>query len=1269
MRLAKITLNGFKSFADKTDIAFTGGITAIVGPNGCGKSNVVDALKWVLGEQSAKSLRGGAMLDVIFNGSSARKPSGVAAVTLHFDNPADDDGRRMLPLDTDQVAVTRRLFRDGTSEYLINNHKARLRDIRELFFDTGIGTNAYSIIEQGKVDAMLQSNPVERRAIFEEAAGISKFKQRKKEAIRKLERTEQNLLRCRDQHEEVQRRLRSVKIQATRARNYQDYSERLRELRLTYALAEYHGLQHEMGEVRGCLEDAQRQRAEASTALSEAEDRLNAAEMQRQQIVSQQREIENTKMQLESTRDQARQRHDWAESGIAELHEQTERDRKRQEQLTQRMTELDEQIAEQQEVIARYTEQAEQANATVEARQAEHRDRQHELNEAQATLEDEKAGVVNLLRRAAEIENELKSLQVHEENLIGHRDRLTSRADQLGDELEQLLTARDAVKHGLSEVDDLLGTQEAQLQDQRGAAEELSDEQRQLAERLSKAKEWRASLEARRRTLQELEESQTGLDEAVKAVLARKAASTHEGDDAEFTFVRGPLADLVEADVEHAPLVEAALGEYQQALVVDRADDLRAHQPELDSLGGRVAFLVADHLSPYRSEDEPLPAGVRRAVDLVRYEPQVAPLMWKLLGRTLMVPDLDTAWRLRRELRGDYRFVTRQGKLLGADGRVFAGPLGESGAGLISRRSELADLEERIESIDASIDADATQLSQLSDRAAHVEHIQQELRSAIYEANTIRVELGGRLEQIEEAVAKIEKEQPVISSEVEQIHRKLGETDEKRQAQETQSAHLATESDASKQRAAEAEQREAELQQSVEEAREAATAARIEAGRLSEQAGAAQQQLRQVEIARTEAQRQAAELDQQLEHYRSRIDSLASTRDEAQQQIAEADQQIGDAEQQLESLAKQQQEGSQQVADLREQVNSQRQQAEQFDEQAHEHQMRLRELEVRCDGVRERAHEQLSLDIVAAYEDYEPQEIDWDAVGSEIEELRGKLDRLGTVNLDAIGEQSELEEREEFLGGQLTDIDNARKELERLIKHLNEESRTRFEKTFEEIREHFGGQGGMFRRLFGGGRADLVLIPDEEGNVDVLESGIDIVAKPPGKEPQSIKLLSGGEKTMVAVALLMSIFKSRPSPFCVLDEVDAALDESNVERFVEIVRGFLDHSHFIVITHNKRTMQAADLMYGITMQERGVSTRVAVQFDQVGEDGAISDQAVREAQAAETATVAAEPAPEPAPVEEEADVEEEAEETDGHKSNRKRLAEMLEDRKHPLEVD
>ena len=1388
MRLAKLTLAGFKSFADKTEIRFDEPIVGVVGPNGCGKSNVVDAIKWVLGEQSAKSLRGGAMMDVIFNGSATRKPAGMASVTLTFDNPvieesdqgaegARDQGTegprdqrgegqsepldsqeaeapspsgspakrlarvetsnatglaeipaeanlaggptsekpaagdnfapeprnqpskripRALQLDLDQVSVTRQLFRDGTSEYLINGQRARLRDIKELFMDTGVGTDAYSIIEQGRVDVLLQANAQERREIFEEAAGISRFKQRKKEALRKLERTEQNLTLCRQRMEDTEKRLRAVKAQAAKARNYQQYNDRLRELQLQYALAEYHDLQQRLGEVNAQLADAQAKRQAAADGLTEQEEALKQAEQHQQSLSQKHKEADQQRLSKQSEKEQAEQRAAFARTNLDELHKQIEREENRLSELDERRQQLEQDQAEHEQHAEQLHQQQKEADQRLEEAQQRHKDLQHQLNEKRAALEDEKAGTTQLTRRVNQLHNEINSINAHEQSLISKRDTLDERAKSISSQLEDLLSKRDQAQQQLDETDSLIERETQQLEHQKQLSGQYDGQIRELTQRLSESKEKRSGLESRRAVLQEMQDKYEGVADPVKAVLAHRSTE-HENQPGPFHFVRGLLAELIETDVSQAPVVEAALGDYQQALVVDRLSDVCSEQAReaIDQLGGRVTFLPIDR--PAEPAEGSTGLGLngcaqgaavrsmRSVADLIAYPEWLAPAIDWLLGRTLLVRDLDAAMLLAAALPRGYRFVTERGEVLEADGRVLAGPAEASGgAGLIGRRSELASLNEQLASLNEAIDADEQQLTQLSDQAAHVEQVAADLRQSLNDANAMRVELNSRIENLNGQIESLENEQPQVAAETEQIHSELRQQDEKRRAHREEADKLEQQQAEQQQRIEQIEREVSELQQSLNEAQEQTSNARVESSKIAEQLAASQRHARQQQTAAADVARQRQNVEQQLAQHRERIEELESQRDEADQQIEARQQELDELRTQCELYERKLSEAKSQLESLRQQVQSHRQSVEEADQVLHDQQMQQREIEVKLDNLRQRCRDQLEMDVDRAYERaqgdgesddpeglarldlsgvvavdatplrhgfvYLPAQtdqharavdaamanaqsnededtsasasdnafdIDWEAVEAEIAELRKKINRLGNVNMEAIDEQAELESRHDELANQVKDIEQAEEQLQSLIDQINRDSRARFEETFERIRENFAGQQGLFRKLFGGGRAEIRLQPDENGEVDVLESGIEITAKPPGKEPCGLSQLSGGEKTMTAVALLLAIFKTRPSPYAVLDEVDAALDEANVERFNQIVHSFLDRSHFIVITHHKRTMQACDKLYGVTMQERGVSKKVAVRFDEVGADGQIAQQAINNQKARE----------------------------------------------------
>ena len=842
MRLAKLTVAGFKSFADRTEIPFDRPIVGIVGPNGCGKSNVVDAIKWVLGDQSPKSLRGGAMMDVIFNGSANRRPSGMASVTLTFDNPlregpgigdqgsgercssgSDDQvvaegepsppeprflnpepsaaasrPQRALPLDAEEVAITRQLYRDGTSEYRINGQRARLRDIRELFMDTGIGTDAYSIIEQGKVARMLDANADERRQIFEEAAGISRFKARKKEALRKLDRTEQNLTLVRQRLEDTERRLRSVKMQAARARSYQEHRARLGELQLAYALAEYHRLSERLAGVAEQLEQAEADRAAAQRELAKHDAALADADTERGALAKRAHGLDRARVEQQSAKKQAEQQRGYARATLADVKQQIERDTARLDELTRRGETLDAEAADHAGRIDGLTAAKSTAAERLDAARDEHRALQQALHEKRARLEDEKNGLTDLLRATSRLHNQITSIDAFEKSLASTRDKLDRRSGDVASQVEALLTARDETAARLAEARQLIDAETAQLAEKRDLAGRFGEQQRALSERLSESREHRAELDARRHLLQEMQDNHEGVADPVKALLARDDVEAR-GDVA--LPIRGLVAELFDCDVRHAPLVEAALGDHQQSLVVDRLADLcdaAGSAGWRDALAGRVTFLPLNAPAPRASDTHESAACVvsakshRTVLDLVRYPAWLAPLAERLLGRTLIVRDLDAALLLRTTLPTGFRFITEGGEVLDEGGRVTAGPVGAAtaGGGLIARRSELASLRARLAELDAIIRSDHDTLTAISDQAAHLERVTAELQQSLFDANAVRVELTGRLENVNVNLAALEKERPVLAAEVEQVHRQLRDADAKRTTHRGEAARL-----------------------------------------------------------------------------------------------------------------------------------------------------------------------------------------------------------------------------------------------------------------------------------------------------------------------------------------------------------------------------------------------------------------------------------------------------------------------------------------------
>jgi len=1194
MKLTKLIMEGFKSFGDRTEFQFDEGISCIVGPNGCGKSNIVDAFKWVLGSQSAKALRGAEMMDVIFNGCATRGPAGCAEVVLVFDNAdgvlqyegASDNG------DGDaMVSVSRRLYRSGQSEYLINNVPVRLRDIREMFMDTGVGVDAYSLIEQGRVEVFLQASREERRAIFDEAAGISKYKARKNEALRKLDRVEQNLLRITDILGEVEKRLRSIKYQAGKARNHQTYSQRLKELKSLFFLARYHSLHVERSALQRDLDSATDTMAAAGTLI----DQLTASQSATQvESLDQERAARDIQGKIAGVGGQIttrEERVDMLGARAVELGDEIVADSARGEELEAKIEDVQAELAARRGELSSMDLRAGELADECEAVSREHAAGRQAIVHLQDRLEDEKAGTMDLLRRTAMLHNEIHTQKARQDSLHGQRKRLSERAEQIDQGLTGMLTGRGQLDVKIDDVRQVLQDAQDKLDQARSRRGELDGDRQRLQDELASARERRSALLSRTETLQEMQARRDGVARGVRRVLDAR-------QDGRLPTVRGMLGDFVQTDTRHAAVVEAALAGADQALLIERFDDLADGVLD-EALGdaGTVQAFCLDRLETLRDDFDvsDCPQILGRVIDWVRFEPWLAPLMWRLLGRTYMVRSLSDA-RVAAAAAVDARFVTPDGRVLEPDGRVRIGPAGaDAPGGVIARQSELVELAAAAEQIDRTIEQYQQRCESVHGEIEHLDETQQKLRTVIYEASTERVEAESGLRRIDEQIRTLQQERPVIAEDLRDIAEQI--------SQAVHAEHEGREQAAGLERAK--IQRQSEIDRLAEQVAAARRRHEELAGRITElKVAIAQTHEKKVALGESirACEQNGQRLARDLAAARSEIDLNRRRRQDAEASIAEARGQIEQlyAQQQgwerdAGEIAETRRGLQEKLDEIRKLLVDKRNKHQEATDRHNGLRIQLGEIDVRIETVITRAADEMTMDLNSLYGSYEHDEQrDWDAVEAEINELRGKIERLGNVNLDAITEQDELDQRQVFLREQLDDVRRSRRQLDDLIRRINRESCEKFSRTFDLVRAGFQE---LFRKLFGGGRADVFLIDPD----NVLESGIEVVAKPPGKELRSISLLSGGEKTMTALALLFSIFRSRPSPLCLLDEVDAALDEANNERFNALVADFVDDSQFLVITHAKRTMSMANVLYGVTMSEPGVSKRISVRFEEVGE--------------------------------------------------------------------
>jgi chromosome segregation protein len=1178
LRLEKIVLDGFKSFADKTEFTFNQQITAIVGPNGCGKSNVVDALKWVLGEQSTKSLRSGQMADVIFSGSAARKSLGMAQVNLHFSQASS------LGLEQDELVITRRLYRSGESEYLINNKISRLKDVRELFMDTGVGVRAYSIIEQGQIAQLLTASKIDRRVMFEEAAGISKYKAQKKEALRKLERTEQNLLRLADIVGEVQKQLRSIKLQAGKARSYLQYSQRLKELRVSFSLAQFHQLKTDTDEKNKNLNELQNQFAAVAAEVSEKDARLSSLSTE---IIDKENEInrcDNALVSITGKIEQQQQRIEFLHKRIEELRDRISAEQQQTQNLSQQIGDFENQLKqcstdaeEIEKVIAEKSEELEKLQQYI-------RSVNMECAELESQLQDEKSGIIDIVRRTAQLHNEIQSVTVYRNNLHGQKDRLSGKVSQSTQQLEQMLAAKAQNQARLNDINKVITELQTKLEDKRQQIKNIDADVAQTTEQLANHRERRSAVQSETAVLADMENKRQGIDKAVKELLTLATEKNK-------TYIEGIIADVVRAQPEYATAIEAALEGKTDAVIVSDTNLLINDAEILNQPQGRVKFIRKDKTEPFVDSGSFSDADgiIGRAVEFVSFDAQYAPLVWNLLGKTLIVDSIEKALELSQLCGQGYSFVTTAGQILNSDGSIAAGPIGKA-VGLISRKSRLTQLQQEMGQISDKIKQLEEKLADDVRQNEHLERLCKDFRTSVYEANTEKTNVASDLNVVEQNIKRITEEQPILLGEIEQLEKQISQT-------------VQTEY-ASKQQLQELEEVNAQRSEHIAQLEQALTQKKVA---LSQSTG----DLTELKVALGQAQEQKKAMTQHIASFENQIKNGKAALVSAQNNIAACREQteqsqkdILSIEAEISELFTQKETTHNQSVTLHEQVEAmlearkeleevlklKKQLQSQLDEQIHQVKLELSQLEVKSADLVQRVTEELQMDLAVEYENYRAEDINWDCVRDEIADLRGKIERLGNVNVDAIAQQDELEKRNEFLTTQIDDLNDSKNQLTGLINRLNKESVDKFAATFEQIRTNFQE---VFRKLFGGGKADILLEQPE----DILESGIEIMARPPGKETRSISLLSGGEKTMTAIALLFSIFKTKPSPFCFLDEVDAALDEANNERFNLIVQEFRKDSQFIIITHAKRTMSIADMLFGITMQQKGISKKISVTFD------------------------------------------------------------------------
>lgn len=1236
MRLKTLEIHGFKSFADKTLFDFHPGVTGIVGPNGCGKSNVVDAIRWVLGETSAKALRGGEMSDVIFNGTDRRKPVGMAEVTLTF-----ADCEEALGVDYNEVAINRRVFRDGKSEYRLNGTQCRLKDIHELFMDTGIGRSAYSIMEQGKIDQLLSSKPEDRRAVFEEAAGITKFKGQKKEALRKLEYTEANLVRITDIIEEVKRQMNSLSRQASKARRFQSLLGDVRVLDTHFSHRRFVEFSAEQGELTNSV-----------NALALDADRLHKEIHQREQdIVTARDSLQSLESEMAERRAEVMALQNEADSAENRIKFNQERSTELEALINQHSEDINttgENLHRQEDNLKTTSE----ALISMEANIARQREQLKEHQEKNAHLKEEKTRVENELRQLhaqsnqsestllnvqAQLKSNLSQIETDRERnaqLVREIDGLEQDRNAKAEEKTQLERSIIAKTEALETAQQELTSIENQHQEARADSESLQKQVRELHRELSQK-------QSRLQVLEQLVAKGEGLQKGTQSVLK----GLNQPDFFK-NGVRGILSSYIETETRFIPAVEAALGNHLQAIIVSdpAMAESMVHTLTKDKMG--VASIVPEQYIATSSGSQMMtvPEGaIGWALDKVKSHERARPLVESLLANVLIVETLPDALRMRADL-GGTAFATTDGAFVSVEGVIHGGSAGDGSASILQRQNEIKELQVETGTMAAHLAAREQEGERLATAIKELNIAKEEKREAVQQGRISKSTLEGQLKLVERELVQMKNKLDSVGWEQGELFKRQ-ETIESLVA-ELESKRVVTEQELNERKArrGELETQQLESSRREQEASEVYNELRTNLAVEERSFQNLQQQKEPIATRMRELRELIERRENEVASYRQRITKAEAETSILSDEIVIKRQTAAETGNGIAQLSEQRGERAEAVYDCEEALKTARNSLSKCADQKGREEIKITQIDLRIESLEEITLQRYQIrletfepdvhSLLAAIEDQkkahnrrgkrksddesdaeeneaESKEVvvmsdddeidldmeisledgpDWDFVESVVVELRQRLDSMGPVNLDAIQEFEELEERHTFLQTQHDDLVNSKAELLLIINEINTKTAVMFADTFEQVRKNFKF---MFRELFGEkGQANLVMVDDE----DPLESGIDVIAKPPGKKLQSITLLSGGERSMTAVALLFAIYMVKPSPFCVLDELDAPLDESNIGRFVGMLDRFIDQSQFVIVTHNKRTMNRCDVMYGITMEEFGVSKPVGMRL-------------------------------------------------------------------------
>ena len=1176
MYFKRIEMHGFKSFAEPVVIDFHEGVTCIVGPNGSGKSNISDAIRWVLGEQSPKMLRGGKMEEVIFAGTASRKSRGMAEVTLVIDNSTG-----ILDIDYNEVAITRRMYRSGESEYLINNNQCRLRDIKELIMDTGIGVDGYSIIGQGKIADIVSNKPESRREIFEEAAGVVMYKSKKAEAERKLEASNANLERVSDIVSEIEGRIDGLREDSAKAKEYLELRERYQDLEINITLKNIEKLETANDSIRGDARELTASIEKLGTRKQTLDGEISEERQKNERLeqlgnesnsaliakIDELNQITN-KSQLDGERLRAMERDAARINGeIAELESKLETEQENGETLSQKQEEirvrltneeqrLQEKIQGYNEITARVLAQSEQVEEqrnemfSLHSRAVSKRSEAASMESYRTSLQKRKE---QLLAEGAEQEQSTRAFEADQKKDLAEQEAAAARAQRIASAMEQLKQERADLMRVISEE-----------------AKKLDDTRIRVSQ-----------LAARKKTIEEMEHNYEGYNGAVRFVMK-----------AGMPGIEGVVGDLMKAPAGYETALETALGGAMQNIVCQKDGHAKEAIRSLKvNKAGRLTFLPMESV---KGGGVTVPSQVRQhagylgiGAELAEFAPQYQGIFNYLLGRVAVVDNMDSAIALSKIAGNGIRFVTLDGEIINAGGAITGGRYKNASANLLARKSEIAALAEQVETLQQAYQKGMRQNQERQARQEEIsdqlQKMEEERRQKELEISALQAKIAAQRQNfrdVEQAGTKREKELLSIEHDSADMEKMLDEL--LREIERSEAGHR------------EAETQLTQTMQALEllkteaaEASEEITKARIAKQDQENQFSASEELLRRVCAAAEELRGQIAERETRLADMEKEKHEILFSADNSEELFQKCSSEKAELE---DYIARLNTERASLTAALNAKTDEQAALGETlraYQDQKYQQEIRLAKNETQLDTLKEKLWDEFEISYAQAMT-FKKEEFVMSTATKESREIKNRIRELGDVNVGAIKEYEQVSERYGFLTEQRADILEAMQELQTIIGDMDRTIRTKFKENFDQVVIHFEE---IFKELFGGGQAELRL--DDENHP--LEAGIEIIAQPPGKKLQNINLMSGGEKTMTAIALMFAVLKTKPTPFCILDEVEAALDDANIDRFANYLKNFHE-IQFAVVTHQKATMEHADVLYGVTMPEQGISKVISLRL-------------------------------------------------------------------------